>query len=193
MKKPNLIIVTGRPGSGKTTFAHLLADTIYMQVISRDKIKEGYVHTMGKSHDTFPDDINLAVTKIFFDTLKSLLENNISIIAEAAFQHPVWAHMLTGFEEIANIQFVICNADDDIAFERFIKRGLSDPLRGYFHGDKGVQMVKENIKVEPGSYNAPKFDLPTHYVNTSDGYSPTLREITKEILGEGAVLSLMNT
>ncbi len=46
ISKPMLIVVTGRPGSGKTTLAHKLAREIWCPVISRDEIKEGLVNTL---------------------------------------------------------------------------------------------------------------------------------------------------
>jgi len=53
-RKPKCIIVTGRPGSGKTTLARKLAERLWMPVLSRDEIKEGYVNTFGVKHDQFP-------------------------------------------------------------------------------------------------------------------------------------------
>ena len=41
---PTLIVVTGRPGSGKTTLAHALAREIRCPAICRDEIKEGLAH-----------------------------------------------------------------------------------------------------------------------------------------------------
>ena len=55
MLKPYLIAVTGRPGAGKSTFAHALGQRAFLPVISRDEIKEGYVHTFGKSHAELPE------------------------------------------------------------------------------------------------------------------------------------------
>ena len=45
MEKPCLIVVTGMPGAGKTTFSRALGEALFLPVISRDQIKEGYVHT----------------------------------------------------------------------------------------------------------------------------------------------------
>ena len=44
-RKPKCIIITGQPGSGKTTLAKKLGERLWMPVISRDEIKEGYVNT----------------------------------------------------------------------------------------------------------------------------------------------------
>lgn len=38
MNKPYLIITTGRPGSGKTTFAKALSNELFMPVINRDQM-----------------------------------------------------------------------------------------------------------------------------------------------------------
>jgi SpoVK/Ycf46/Vps4 family AAA+-type ATPase len=43
-RKPKCIIITGRAGSGKTTLAKKLGECLWMPVISRDEIKEGYVY-----------------------------------------------------------------------------------------------------------------------------------------------------
>ena len=53
--KPKCIIVTGRPGSGKTSLSKRLAEQLWMPVISRDEIKEGYVNTHGVKHDGLTD------------------------------------------------------------------------------------------------------------------------------------------
>ena len=79
MLKPYLIIITGRPGSGKTTLAKKINEEFYMPLISRDQIKEGYVHTCGIKHADLPQDTNKIATDIFFDTLKLLINNNMTL------------------------------------------------------------------------------------------------------------------
>jgi adenylate kinase family enzyme len=50
--RPTLIIVSGPPGSGKTTLAHEIARAVGCPAICRDEIKEGMVHaTPGSSRD----------------------------------------------------------------------------------------------------------------------------------------------
>ena len=174
--KPYLLVVTGKPGSGKTIFANKLGNEIFMPVIHRDGIKEGYVHTFGKKHTELPQESNKITTEIFFDTLMGLIDNNISVIAEAAFQHGVWSYMLKSFMEKARIYLLICKVADEVAHHRFIERGLNNLLREYFHGDKGVDL-------SISSYEEPHLNVPTIYIDTTGKYSPSIKELSKIIFG----------
>ena len=71
--KPKCIIVTGRPGSGKTTLARKLAEQLWMPIISRDAIKEGYVNTYGVKHDQLPPDTNMVVSNRCFEIVNQHL------------------------------------------------------------------------------------------------------------------------
>lgn len=177
MTKPYLLVVTGRPGSGKTTFAKELGNKIFMPVISRDQIKEGYVQTFGKSHADLPDDANKIATDIFFDTIMNMLTNNISLIAEAAFQHKVWASMLEKYTSMARVYLMICKVDDKVALERIIRRGLENPLRDYFHGNRGVNLAVTGGELTVSPYDEPRINVPTFYIDTSDGCIPFIKEL----------------
>ncbi len=182
-EKPYLIIVTGRPGSGKTTFSKKFGNEIFMPVISRDEIKEGYVHTFGKRHTELPQESNKMATEIFLNTLKVLIDSHVSVIAEAAFQHGMWAHLLREFTETARIYVFICKVDERVALDRFIRRGMDNPLREYFHGDKGVDMYRKGIELRISPYEEPCLDVPTLHIDTTGDYSPSIMEIRASIWG----------
>src|SRR5215213_5232879 len=80
MKKPFVIVVTGRPGSGKTTLAHTLAKHIHCPALCRDEFKEGYVHTMGGTHASLETDINRRLYDIFFETVDFVVSKGVSVV-----------------------------------------------------------------------------------------------------------------
>jgi len=181
MAKPYLIVVTGRAGSGKTTLAKALSTTLHMPLISRDQIKEGYVNTFGKSHDELPQETNGIASKIFFETLHGLLDNRVSVVVEAAFQHHVWASNLEQFKDKAQLSLLICKIEDEIAHHRYLERGLHDDFRVYFHGDAGVDLARAGKHVEMSHYEEPQLDVATFYIDTTADYKPSLSEL-KEII-----------
>src|SRR5271154_3113505 len=173
--QPKCIIVTGRPGAGKSTLSKELAKLLYMPIISRDEIKEGYVNTFGVRHDELPPDSNRVATEIFFETVSFLLARKVSVIVEAAFQHHIWQPRMDPLTASARVCFVICSVDSDIAAHRHLHRGLNDPKREFYHGDKRVAVYRERGILEPaGDYDSPAFDLPTIENSTLVGYSPQL-------------------
>ena len=182
MNKPYLLIVTGRPGSGKTTLSNKLGGEFFLPVVSRDALKEGYVHTFGKKHDELPSDTNKVVTDLFFETVADLLKNNVSLIAEAVFQHRVWGPRLKTLSEFGDIHILICETDPKIAKERFIERGLNNSNREHFHGDKAVQDARDGKDLTIAEYEAPDLTYPTIMVDTTKDYRPSIEEIKAKIL-----------
>lgn len=182
--KPIMIVVTGRPGSGKTTLSERLSREWCLPLISRDRIKEGYVQTMNSSHDQLGDNGNLIATNAFFDIIDFVLEKNVSCIAEAAFQHRIWASKLSALQEKADIHMIVCRTGAETALRRFLDRGLNDPQRLRFHGDRGVQMLLDGITPETSPYDEPRLHVPTYYIDTTDGYVPPLTDVKTNIFGK---------
>ncbi len=178
--KPKCIIVTGRPGSGKTSLSRILADRLWMPVISRDEMKEGYVNTHGVKHDQLPPDTNAVVSDFFFEMVNQYLVGKISVIVEAAFQHKVWEPRMPKIRELGTPFIVVCSVDGMVAAKRHLQRGLDDSNREFYHGDRRVAIYKETGEMSPpGSYVAPDFDVPTVQVSTEAEYSPSIDEIVK--------------
>jgi predicted kinase len=181
--KPKCVIVSGRPGSGKTTLSKKLGQRLSMPVISRDEIKEGYVNTFRIKHDQLPPDTNAVVNNFFFDTVNQFLTAKISVVIEAAFQHKIWEPRMPKITELGIPFIVVCSADGEVAARRHLQRGLENPNREFYHGDKGVSIYRETGVFSPaGDYAPPKFDVPTILVSTEADYSPCLEDIVSQIL-----------
>lgn len=170
---PSLIVVTGRPASGKTTLAHTLARKIRCPIISRDEIKEGLINTI-KTVEKIEDRAKWHVYDTFFEVVELLLSKRITLVAEAAFQHKLWMPKLELLQDIAEIRIIYCCLDSKLARLRFIQRVSSDPQRAFFHGEGAIKLPIDN-------YNPPVMNVPTITVNTSNGYEPKIAEIVSFI------------
>ena len=186
-RKPKCIIVTGRPGSGKNTLANKLACRLWMPLVSRDEIKEGYVNTFGVKHDELPPETNGHATDLFFEIVDHYLSGNISVVIEAAFQHKVWEPRILRIAELASPFIIRCSVDDAVAAQRYLTRGLADETREYYHGDNLVVHYRKTGEIlPPAEFSPPKFDRPTVDVSTDGEYVPTIDEIVKQIRSSGA-------
>ena len=190
MNKPFVIVVTGRPGSGKTTLAHTLARHLHCPALCRDEFKEGYVQTMGSTHAALGQDLNRRLYDIFFETVDFIVAKGVSVVIEAAFQHAAWLPRLTHLAEVARVSLVICTIDPQLARARWRERILADPTRARFHGESAVDTAPEGSGTSAGTYQPPQMDLPTLMVDTTDGYHPPLDQIVAFALaGEGQTFS----
>jgi predicted kinase len=170
MDKPALIIVCGRPGSGKSTLAHKLANKIRCPLISRDELKEGYINTTKTKHQDMAVEQIKSINSAFFNTLELLLESKITIIAEAAFQHKLWAPQYERLAEKADIIIIQCVINASLANKRYLERKEQDPQREYFHGDNWVMDEKS-------PFTPPQFLVPLLEVDTTEDYKPGIPEI----------------
>ncbi len=185
--KPMLIVVTGQSGAGKTTLSERLSREWYLPLVSRDRVKEGYVHSLNVGHDALADDSNLVATNAFFDIVKFMLDRGISCIAEAAFQHKLWAARLPALADVANVHMIVCRVKESDALDRFLRRGLENPMRLRFHDDPGVRMAMQGGKPKIGVYAEPQLSIPTYPVDTTDGYQPSINELQRMIFSQGTM------
>lgn len=61
-----IVVVSGAPGTGKSTIARTLADRIGCPAILRDEIKQGMVLAADKPSDTGHDELNYPALEVFF-------------------------------------------------------------------------------------------------------------------------------
>lgn len=153
-----------------------------MPLVSRDEIKEGYVNTFGVKHNKLPSDANARATELFFRLVQHYLEEQVSIVIEAAFQHGVWESTLPAMQALASVCIVLCDIDDAVAARRYLERGLAEPEREYYHGDNMVVHYRKTGETLPYSvWTPPDLDVPTFKISTNGEYVPSIKEIAEQI------------
>ncbi len=165
---PSLIVVTGRPASGKTTLSRLLADALGATVVSRDAIMEDLLRSIDRGASVEGDPKHHAYRR-FFDTIERHLRDQTTLIAEAAFQHPLWAPRLEPLTTLATIRVIRCTLDPKLAQHRFAQRAKAGAALPHVHAIDPGNLRRTH---EPLHLNVPTLD-----VDTSDGYRPGLRDI----------------
>ena len=177
MDKPLLIVITGRPASGKSTLANLLSRKIKCPLLARDALKEGYVNTAGLKHAQLSDAVSAHIYTTFFDAIDLLLSNNISLIVEAAFQQKRWEPKLSGLAAKAVIKVIICKTEPDLSKKRFLDRIPDDPEREKFHGDSSSSLINDPGGLFTEAYEQLNLCVPTLEVDTTASYLPDLNSI----------------
>ena len=178
MGTPTLIVVSGPPGSGKTTLAHVIARAIPCPAICRDEIKEGLVHAEGPAYEPEPgDQVTYRTFETFFAILRLLLSAGATVVAEAAFQHQVWAPNLEPMLDIAKASIIHCVVDPSVARARIASRAAADPRARAGHPDALLLSALDSGELSLADFDPIALAAPSMRVDTTDGYVPALDEI----------------
>jgi predicted kinase len=172
---PTLVVVSGPPGSGKTTLAHEIARTIACPAICRDEIKEGMVHAHGSTFEPAAGDrLTRRTLPLFFEVLRVLLAAEVTVVAEAAFQDTLWLPGLEPLADLAELRIVNCNADVVVARERIARRrAAAEPGRGAHAEILDLDALEQSF----ASFARISLTAPSLDVDTTDVYAPDLAEI----------------
>src|SRR6266516_2407678 len=120
--KPMVVVVSGPPGTGKTTLAHRVAAAIGCPAICRDEIKEGMAHATPGFVPGPGDPLTMRTLSTFFDVICLLVGRGTTVVAEAAFQDRLWSPGLAPLLGRADVRILHCTVPAEIALARINAR-----------------------------------------------------------------------
>ena len=168
--------MSGGPGTGKTTLAQALAHELGCPAIIRDEIKQGMVMSTPGYQSGGDDPLNYPTLDAFFGVLKVLLQGGVTVVAEAAFQDRLWRPNLEPLADLAQIRIIRCTTPAAIAHDRIVERAEENAHRAA-HGDHDLLEAIAAGEHSLESFVPISLDVPTLAVDTSHGYTPSIKDI----------------
>ena len=183
--QPRIVLLTGAPGSGKSTLGRELSAALRIPFIARDDVRGGLTMTAGAWRDSL-DQLPASDTAVdaFLDIVEVALRRGVSCIAEYVFR----SHRPGDLERVraaGDVVVIITRCSDTRA--RLIERNTTDRLTalpGVLRA-AGASSVAEHTAAMVERMRAVelemmiRFPMPTLTVDTTDQYDPGLDAIVE--------------
>jgi predicted kinase len=154
-----IIVVSGIPGSGKTTLATSLGAAMGLSLISKDVIKESLMDTLGTGDNEWARTLSWAAHRVMYRLVDDLVGD---VILEAHF------HAGTAEQELQSLGEKLiqlyCRCPLDIAWQRYrIRRDDPDRHPGHLpeHQDETATAGWRARRPRPLGLDAPLLEVDT--------------------------------
>jgi len=173
MSKILLIIITGLPGTGKTTLGKRIAEEFHLPFFSKDDIKEFLFDGFGWDNRETSKRIGMHSFSLMYYIAESLLKANKPLIVETNFKPEYDNKKFLDLKEKYNFEpFQIrCITNGEILFERFKKRAKSNDRHPGHVDDISLAEWKPILlkgKIEALNIGGKIFDIDTSDFNCID-------------------------
>jgi predicted kinase len=181
MPNPLMLVITGAPGSGKTTIGTRLARELGLPFLSKDLFKETLFDTLGWSDLEQSRKFGGAAMTLLYRCAAALLEARQSVALEANF-YPQWdtAPLLQLKEQwLCRFVQVVCEAPGPLLWQRYEARVTSGE-RHPGHADASrLDEIRDILLREP--WPSLPLDSPLLRIDTTDFEAIDYRALVSQL------------
>jgi len=173
---PLLVVVSGAPGSGKTTLATRLSEELGLTLLAKDHIKEALADAVG-----LPDDVagsqrlGRAAYAATFRLAADSLAAGRGVVLESNFRRGSSEPEIASLGTDWDTRLVHCTAPPDLLARRYQSRFEAGERHPVHLDHERAAALTEDLAT--GRFEPIELGCPTLVVDTTSGYRPSLEAI----------------
>ena len=162
---PHLVIVSGAPGSGKTTLAQRLGAVLHLPVIARDDLQEVLYDTLGVTDAASSMRVGRASFALLTLLTDRLVSAGVAAVVEANFHRDGLAAEVGLLLDKASVAVIHCDGDPAIIVRCYLERAERGERHPGHHDKEAVSRLRTNLAM--GTYAVPSMGVPVLRVDTT--------------------------